>query len=45
MYCLLSDYNGPGIRGKIYDPLQTMIRFGCMLGLVVAIAMGGSLGW
>ena len=45
MYSLLSDYFGPGMRGKVYGLLQTAMPFGYMLGLVLATALGGALGW
>ena len=45
IYSLLSDYFGPRIRGKIFGLLQTAMPFGYMLGLVLATALGGALGW
>ncbi|MCD6521052.1 MAG: MFS transporter [Anaerolineae bacterium] len=45
MYSLLADYFEPRIRGKVYGLLQTAMPFGYMLGLVLATALGGALGW
>jgi MFS family permease len=45
IYSLLSDYFGPGMRGKVYGALQTAQPFGYMLGLILASSLGGILGW
>lgn len=45
IYSLLSDYFGPRIRGRIFGLLQTAMPFGYMLGLILATALGGVMGW
>jgi MFS family permease len=45
IYSLISDYFGPALRGKIYGLLQLTAPIGYMLGLVLALAIGSSLGW
>jgi len=45
LYSLLSDYFEPTIRGKVYGSLQISGPLGYMLGMVLAAALGGSLGW
>jgi len=45
LYSLLSDYFEPGIRGKVYGLLQTSGPLGYMLGMILAAALGGALGW
>lgn len=45
IYSLISDYFGPALRGKIYGLLQLTAPLGYMLGLVLALAIGSSLGW
>jgi MFS family permease len=45
LYSLLSDYFGPGLRGKIYGLLQLTQPLGYMIGLVVATFLAASTGW
>jgi MFS family permease len=45
LYSLISDYFGPTVRGKIYGLLQIASPLGYMLGLIIATALGGLLGW
>ncbi|RME45280.1 MAG: MFS transporter [Chloroflexi bacterium] len=45
LYSLVSDYFGPGIRGKVYGLLQLTQPLGYMIGLVAATVLGGLLGW
>ena len=44
IYSLQADGFGPRLRGHIHGALQTTMPFGYMLGLVLATALGGSLG-
>jgi len=45
IYSLLSDYFAPKIRGKIYGLIEMSMPLGYMLGLILATALGGALGW
>jgi MFS family permease len=45
LYSLLSDYFGPGMRGKVYGLLQLSQPLGYMLGLLVATFIAVDLGW
>lgn len=45
LYSLISDYFGPGVRGKIYGLLQITMPLGYLLGMFMAILLGGSIGW
>jgi MFS family permease len=45
LYSLISDYFGPGVRGKIYGLLQLAQPLGYMLGMVLALAVGAVIGW
>lgn len=45
LYSLISDYFGPHVRGKVYGLLQIAQPLGYMLGLIIATALGGLLGW
>lgn len=45
IYSLISDYFGPRLRGKIYGLLQLTAPIGYMMGLIIAFALGSSLGW
>ena len=42
---LISDYFGPGLRGRIYGILQLSQPLGYLLGMILAIALGGIIGW
>ncbi len=45
IYSLLSDYFAPKIRGKVYGLIEMSMPLGYMLGLILATALGGALGW
>jgi MFS family permease len=45
LYSLISDYFGPRVRGKIYGLLQLTAPLGYMLGMVLALLLGGVVGW
>jgi predicted MFS family arabinose efflux permease len=45
LFSLLSDYFGPGVRGRIYGLLQLTQPIGYMIGLVVATVLAASTGW
>ncbi|NWF70559.1 MAG: MFS transporter [Chloroflexi bacterium] len=45
IYSLISDYFGPGMRGKVNGLLQLTAPVGYMVGLVLAQALGPTLGW
>ena len=45
LFSLLSDYFGPGLRGKVYGLMQMSGPLGYMLGTVLATSLGGQLGW
>ncbi len=45
LYSLISDYFGPQVRGKIYGLLQLTMPFGYLLGMVLALLLGGIIGW
>ncbi|HRF94124.1 MAG TPA: MFS transporter, partial [Aggregatilineales bacterium] len=44
VYSLVSDYFGPGIRGKIYGILQLTAPLGYLIGLVLALMLAPMLG-
>ncbi|MGD8586978.1 MAG: MFS transporter [Chloroflexota bacterium] len=45
LFSLVSDYFGPGVRGKIYGLLQLTAPLGYMIGMVLALMLGDTLGW
>lgn len=45
IFSLLSDYFSPRMRGKVYGLLQIAQPMGYMLGTVLALTVGLSLGW
>lgn len=45
LYSLISDYFGPNNRGRIYGILQLTMPLGYLLGMFLAILLGGSVGW
>lgn len=45
LYSLIADYFGPKIRGQVIGILQLTQPLGYLLGMVLAILLGGSLGW
>lgn len=42
---MVADYFEPGIRGKIYGLLQLSGPLGYLLGMVLALMLGGIIGW
>jgi len=45
LYSLIADYFGPSVRGKIYGLLQLTGPLGYLVGMVLAMALSGALGW
>lgn len=45
IYSLVSDYFEPGKRGKIYGLLEISAPFGYLIGMVMAMFLGGVIGW
>lgn len=45
MYSLISDYFGPKSRGKIYGILQFTQPIGYLIGMLLALMLGGVIGW
>ena len=45
LFSLVSDYFGPGLRGKVYGLLQLTQPLGYLIGMVAALLLGGTLGW
>ncbi len=45
LYSLISDYFGPSVRGKIYGLLQIAQPMGFLLGMILALTLGGTYGW
>jgi len=45
MYSLLADYFPPRQRGRVYGLLQVTSPIGYLLGMVLALLLGGVLGW
>ena len=45
LYSLISDYFGPEMRGKVYGLLQLTQPLGYMIGMVVALLLGATMGW
>ena len=45
LYSLISDYFGPGMRGKIYGLLQLAQPLGYMVGLTLALMLAPMIGW
>jgi len=45
LYSLISDYFGPTLRGKVYGLLQLTQPLGYLVGMVVALTLGGVMGW
>ncbi len=42
---MVADYFEPGIRGKVYGLLQLSGPLGYLLGMVLALMLGGIIGW
>ncbi len=45
LYSLVADYFEPRVRGRIYGLLELTMPLGFLTGMVLAIALGGMLGW
>jgi MFS family permease len=45
LYSLISDYFGPGMRGKVYGLLQIAQPLGFLMGMILALTFGGAYGW
>lgn len=45
LYSLVADYIGPKSRGKIYGLLQLTQPIGYLIGMVLALVLGGVIGW
>lgn len=45
IFSLLSDYFGPGMRGKVYGLIQVAQPLGFMIGTILATMLGGAMGW
>ena len=45
LYSLVADYFGPNVRGKIYGLLQITSPLGYLIGMVMALMLGGVIGW
>jgi len=45
LYSLIADYFEPKVRGKVFGLLQLTAPIGYTLGMLLAMILGGSLGW
>jgi MFS transporter, Spinster family, sphingosine-1-phosphate transporter len=45
LYSLMADYFPPSTRGKIYGLLQLTSPIGYLLGMLLALLLGGVIGW
>ena len=45
LFSLISDYFGPKVRGRIYGILQLTQPLGYLMGMILALALGGIIGW
>lgn len=45
LYSMISDYFGPQVRGKIYGILQLTSPLGYLAGMLLALLLGGVIGW
>ena len=45
LYSLISDYFLPNVRGKIYGLLELSMPIGYLIGMVLGLFLGGSIGW
>ncbi len=45
LYSLIADYFGPKVRGKVYGFLQLTQPLGYLMGMVLALILGGLIGW
>jgi MFS transporter, Spinster family, sphingosine-1-phosphate transporter len=45
LFSLIADYFGPKVRGKIYGLLQLSQPLGYLVGMLLALLLGGVIGW
>lgn len=45
LYSLIADYFGPSMRSKAYGLLQVAQPLGFLLGMILALTLGGIIGW
>lgn len=45
LYSLIADYFGPAVRGKIYGLLELTMPLGYLIGMILALMLGGVVGW
>lgn len=45
LYSLISDYFGPGVRGKIYGLVQFSQPIGYLIGMILGLLFSGIVGW
>lgn len=45
LYSLIADYFPPKARGKVYGLLQIAMPMGYLIGMVLALVLGGVIGW
>jgi predicted MFS family arabinose efflux permease len=45
LHSIIADYFGPQVRGKIYGLLQLTGPLGYLAGMVLALVLGGIIGW
>lgn len=45
LYSLIADYFGPNMRGKVYGVLQLTQPIGYLIGMILALVLGGVIGW
>jgi MFS family permease len=45
LYSLVADYFGPKMRGIVYGVLQLTAPIGYLAGMVLALLLGGAIGW
>jgi predicted MFS family arabinose efflux permease len=45
LHSIISDYFGPQVRGKIYGLLTLAQPLGYLVGMVLALVLGGTIGW
>jgi MFS family permease len=45
LYSLIADYFPPKARGKVYGLLQIAMPMGYLIGMVMALVLGGVIGW
>jgi MFS family permease len=45
LYSLVADYFGPKVRGRVYGLLHVTSPIGYLMGMVLALMLGGAIGW